>query len=222
MRCPTDEEMMVIAKIRGVSHSAVCLAALHGVLAVGVNRGLQAYFLRGRGVLQSRRLDGEEWVIKGKPAKTDTIGTVRGFGISIGLNPNTRRVLVIEGLAGALEAVEVVLRADDEAGECYPGIGVLAAYNADSRLTMKQAKYLAERCVLIAGDSGDRGREAAEAWRDAIRTAGGVRVEAFAADSGDLGDAIKQSPDCPEFIRAFLQSSELQNHQNQQFPRNSP
>jgi hypothetical protein len=207
-----------IAKIRGVSPSAVWLAALHGALAVGVNRGLPAYFLRGRGVLQSRRLDGEEWVIKGKPAKTDTIGTVRGFGISIGLNPNTRRVLMVEGLAGALEAVEAVLRADDAAGECWEGVGVIAANNADSRLTMKQAQYLAERSVLIAGDSGDKGRKAVEAWREAIETAGGERVEAFAADSGDLGDAIKQSSDCPDFIRAFLQSSELQNHQNPQNP----
>jgi hypothetical protein len=204
MRIPTNEEMVVIAKIRGISPAAVCLAALHGVLAVGVNRGLPAYFLRGRGITQARRMDGEKWEISGKQVKADTIGAVCGFGISIGLNPNTRRVLMVEGLAGALEAAEAVQRADDAAGECREGVGVLAAYNASSRLSDEQAEYLATRSILILGDAGEPGLEAAKKWRRRIRNAGGADVTASQFSSGDLGTALSASPDCPPEIIQFL------------------
>lgn len=204
MRRPTDEEMVVIAKIRGVSPAAVCLAALHGVLAVGENRGLPAYFLRGRGITQARRMNGERWQISGKQVKADTIGTVCGFGISIGLNPNTRRVLMVEGLCGALEAAEAVLRADDAAGECREGVGVLAAYNASSRFSDEQVGYLAARSILILGDAGKPGLDAAKAWRRQIRNAGGADVTASQFSSGDLGTALSASPDCPPEIIQFL------------------
>lgn len=204
MRRPTDDEVVGIAKIRGISPAAVCLAVLHGVLAVGENRGLPAFFLRGRGITQARRMDGEKWEISGKQVKADTIGAVCGFGISIGLNPNTRRVLMIEGLTGALEAVEAVLRADDAAGECREGVGVLAAYNASSRLSDEQAGYLATRSILILGDAGEPGLEAAKKWRRQIRNAGGADVTAFQFPSGDLGNALAASPDCPSEIIQFL------------------
>lgn len=210
MRRPTDEEMVVIAKIRGVSPSAVCLAALHGVLAVGENRGLPAFFLRGRGVTQARRMNGARWEISGKQVKADTIGAVCGFGISIGLNPNTRRVLTVEGLAGALEAVEAVQRADDAAGECREGVGVLAAYSASSRLSDEQAGYLAARSILILGDAGKPGLDAAKAWRRQIRNAGGADVTAFQFSCGDLGTALSVSPDCPPEIIQFLNQPQPQ------------
>jgi hypothetical protein len=211
--------MEQIARVRGVSVGAVYLASAHGCLSVGTNRGLPAFFFHGPGVFQAKRLDGKKWERKdGGTFKVDTIGPVTGFGIGCGIDKHTTAVIIVEGLVGLLECMEAVLRADDEAGECHPGIGVLAACFAASRLTMKQAQYLAERSVLIAGDSGDRGREAAEAWRDAIETAGGDRVEGFLADSGDLGGALKQSPGCPDFIRSFLNPSKPQNPQNPQNP----
>jgi hypothetical protein len=200
-------EIKQIARVRGVSEHAVCLASEHGCLSVGTNRGLPAFFLHGPGVFQARRLDGKKWEGKnGSTFKADTIGHVTGFGIGCGINQDTTAVIIVEGLAGLLEAMEAVLRADHEAGSCHEGIGVLAAVNATSQLSDNRAVYLSTRHVLILADAGDAGAKAGKGWRRAIKSAGGT-AQVLQFSEGDLANELRSAPGCPPEITHFLTSS---------------
>jgi hypothetical protein len=211
-RRPTPEVMEQIATLRGVSGGAVYLASAHGCLSVGTNRGLPAFFFHGDGVFQARRLDGMKWAGKdGVTFKADTIGPVTGFGIGCGITKHTTAVIIVEGLAGLLEAMEAVLRADNEAGGCHEGIGVLAAVSATSRLSDKQAVYLSTRRVLILADEGHAGAQAAKGWRRAIKDAGGT-PQVLQFSEGDLANELRSAPECPSEIRSFIAPPIAQTH----------
>jgi len=201
----TVSEIHRIAELRGLSPEAVALGDSHGIIAAGMNRGVPAWFLRGGGVLQAKTFSGELWTFKdGKRGKADTIGGVHGFGIQVGTSPRARTVILSEGLPSALEVIECLLRADAEAGAWHEGVALVAAYSAESRIPRELAEYLAARRVLIVADGGDTGLEAAKRWRAVIRAFGAAEVSAFAPEAGDLGNALRASPRCPEFIRQFL------------------
>ncbi len=211
---PNDTEIAEIARVRGISPAAVSLAVANGVLSVGTNRELPAYFLHGPGIFQAKRLDGEKWKMRdGSESKVDTYFPVKGFGIRCGINQHTRTVIIIEGLVGLLEAVEAVQRAEDESGECWEGVGVIAAYSKASVLSNKNATYLSTRHVMILADAGEPGLKAAKGWRRAIKAAGGsARIRQFV--QGDLGDELKRSPRCPDYLTEFNRSTKMRTNPN--------
>lgn len=201
-RKPTEAEMAQIARVRGVSVGAVLLLVNHGLLTVGLNRGLPAFFLHGPGIFQAKRMDGKEWETRLGPAKADTFAPVDGFGISCGVTADTKDVIIAEGIVGLLELTEAVLRAEDGTGVAWEGVGVIAAYAKDSKISAQQASYLAKRRILILADAGDAGLKAARKWRDAIKAAGGsARIRHFFVK--DLGAALAASPGCPPEIIEF-------------------
>jgi len=211
---PNDTEIAQIARVRGISPAAVSLAVANGVLSVGTNRELPAYFLHGPGIFQAKRLDGGKWQLRdGGESKVDTYFPVKGFGIRCGINKDTKVVIITEGLVGLLEAVEAVLRAEDESGECWEGVGVIAAYSKASVLSNKNATYLSTRHVMILADAGEPGLKAAKGWRRAIKTAGGsARIRQFV--EGDLGDELKRSPGCPDYLTEFYRNTKMRTSTN--------
>lgn len=212
-RKPTEAEMAEIARVRGVSVGAVALLVNHGILSVGVNRRhLPAFFMRGPGIFQAKRMDGGLWETKDGPAKVDTWKPEGGgefpFGLDCGIKPETKDVIIAEGIVGLLELAEAVLRAEDDSGEAWEGVGVIGANSAASKLSAQQAAYLATRRVLILADAGDPGLKAAKAWRAAIKAAGGsARIRHFIVK--DLRVALAASPTCPTEITEFNRSTKM-------------
>ena len=206
-REPTEAEMAEVARVRGVSVGVVALLVRHGILSVGVNRHLPAFFMRGPGVFQARRMDGGLWESETSGTfKVDTWKPEDGgefpFGISCGIKPETKDIIIAEGIVGLLELTEAVLRAEDDSGEAWEGVGVIGANSAASKLSARQAAYLAARRVLILADAGDPGLKAAKAWRAAIKAAGGsARIRHFIVK--DLRVALAASPACPNEITEF-------------------
>ncbi len=217
-REPTEAEMAEIARVRGVSVGAVALLVNHGILSVGVNRHLPAFFMRGSGIFQAKRMDGADWESETSGTfKVDTWKPEDGgefpFGISCGIKPETKDVIIAEGIVGLLELTEAVLRAEDDSGEAWEGVGVIGANSAASKLSAQQAAYLATRRVLILADAGDPGLKAAKAWRAAIKAAGGsARIRHFLVK--DLRVALAASPACPPEITEHKPKHRNENNNN--------
>jgi hypothetical protein len=205
-RVPSIGEQRRIAELRGLSPGIPILAANDGILRTGIWQSDPAYFLVGKGVTQARRLDGAPWKFRsGNEGKAWTIGPVDAFGIRFGLTTETERIIITEGLVSILEALEVLLRAEQQSPVLSQNAGLIAAYSAASRLTRREAQYLARRRVLIIADAGPAGLTAARAWRASIRHMGGRAVSALQFDEGDLGSALRESPRCPAQILEFLE-----------------
>jgi hypothetical protein len=218
--------MSQIARVRGVSVGAVALLVNHGILSVGVNRWLPAFFMEGPGIFQAKRMDGADWESETSGTfKVDTWKPEDGgefpFGISCGIKPETKDVMIAEGIVGLLELVEAVLRAEDDSGEAWEGVGIIGANSAASKLSAQQAAYLATRRVLILADAGDRGLEAAKAWRAAIKAAGGsARIRHFIVK--DLRVALAASPACPPEITEFQPKHKNDNNKHKTQPSPAP
>jgi hypothetical protein len=225
-RKPTDAEMAEIARVRGVSVGAVALLVNHGILRVGVNRGLPAFFMVGPGIFQAKRMNGADWESEACGTfKVDTWKPEDGgefpFGLSCGITAHTRDVIIAEGIVGLLELTEAVLRAEDDSGEAWEGVGVVGANSAASKLSAQQAAYLATRRVLILADAGDPGLKAAKAWRAAIKAAGGsARIRHFIVK--DLRVALSASPACPNEITEFQPKHKNDNNNNKTQPSPTP
>ena len=160
------------------------------------------------------------WETKSGPAKVDSWKPEGGgefpFGLSCGIKPETKDVIIAEGIVGVLELAEAVLRAEDDSGEAWEGVGVIGANSAASKLSARQAAYLAARRVLILADAGDPGLKAAKAWRAAIKAAGGsARIRHFIVK--DLRVALAASPTCPTEITEFQPK-----HKNDNNKTNTP
>jgi hypothetical protein len=212
--------------VRGVSVGAVALLANHKILSVGVNRGLPAFFMKGPGIFQSKRRDGADWESETSGTfKVDTWKPEDGgefpFGISCGITAHTRDVIIAEGIVGLLELVEAVLRAEDDSGEAWEGVGVIGAISAASKLSAQEAAYLATRRVLILADAGEPGLKAAKAWRAAIKGGGGsARIRHFIVK--DLRVALAASPACPPEITDFQPKHKNDNNKHKTQPNPAP
>jgi hypothetical protein len=124
-------------------------------------------------------------------------------------------VIIVEGIVGLLEVAEAILRAEDDSGEAWEFVGVIGAISASSKLSPQQAVYLATRRVLILADAGDKGLNAAKAWRGAIKAAGGSACIRHFIEK-DLRVALAASPSCPPEITEFQPKHRNDNNNNNQ------
>jgi hypothetical protein len=157
--------------------------------------------LREGNFAQARRLDGEPFVLSGRPLKAKTLPGSEGHFLGLKLlggpeNP----VLLVEGVVALLEAVAAMFAVDADLRR-EGGWTVLAAASATSRSDTALLKRLHGRRVRIVPDNDAAGKSALLHWTSSLRAAG-ADADAFRLPEGmkDLGPLVAD----PEAHRATL------------------
>lgn len=187
-----EDEIRQVAALRGIPPDAVDLLHRLGIARGASVDGHDCFVLRGENFAQARRLDGEQFVLPdGERAKAKTLCGSDGKGF-IGqslLFREARRVLLVEGCVGLLEAVAALLLVDTK--DAWTAI---AAKTSGSRFNHDPAllRALRGRRVVIVADRGKAGREAAASWLESLKAqATETRVLRLPQPFSDLGDLLK-------------------------------
>lgn len=193
---PTAEEVATIAELRKLPARAVLAAARLGLLWVGQVDGHACFILTEGTFAQARRLDGGKLPLGG--GKEDKCKALRGSrGGFIGLNhlgDASVRVLLVEGIIGALEGLALLELLDPA-----EGWAVVAAKDAGARFEKNPDALaaLAGRQVVILADrdTGETGTDAGKRWRTSLKGAG-CTVTLMRPPKGfkDLGEWIASAP----------------------------
>ena len=199
------ETLARVAELRQVSLSAAAILADCGILRAGMHLGHRCFFFCEDTYGQARRLDGLPFVVAGKEEKALAFKGCKGafIGRSLlggqGVTGPAPAVLLVEGPAGLLEAITVMLAVDADVA----GWTVLAAISAQSRFTPEWLDRLRGRRVRIVADRDTDGLQAAAKWTVALRTVGAV-VDAELPPDGlkDLGPVAAD----PNKFTPFLHS----------------
>jgi hypothetical protein len=195
-RVPARRDLESIAALRLVSAEAAFLLAAHRHLWCCRWRGADCFAIRHEGFAQVRRMDGRPFITAdGTSLKMLNLPGSTGSFLNPG-GPGAPDVplLLTEGPVGLLESIEALLRAD-RAKDAWHATALMAAVSAGCRFTDSELRALAGRRVRILPDNDPAGRNAAETWARALRSAR-CRVECVGLPSGvkDLGDCLRTLP----------------------------
>lgn len=187
-RTLTQDELALIAKLRGIPPDGLSLARYRGFIKGARFDGHDCFILHEGDFAQARRFDGGLLDTKEGPAKTKNLPGSTGAFIGQRLLGDAKRVLLVEGAFGLVEALTAF--AFVNMAECW---SILAATSAYSRFARDPALLarLAGRHVRIVPDADDAGLNAAASWLADLEAAGAT-VDALPLPEGckDLGEIL--------------------------------
>jgi len=157
------EEMLAIARLRGIPWEGLYLAHCYGLLKACELEGHDCFVIHEGRFAQVRRMDGQPLTnAEGRPIKAKNLPGSEGAFVGHGLLFEAPHVLLVEGAVGLLEALTAYALVDME-----PSWTVLAATSASSRLERDPSllKALSGRHVRVVPD----GRHAQTAGHSALR-----------------------------------------------------
>ena len=188
---PSDDEVLVAAKLRKLPVEAVDMARVCGFLWSAIVDGAACFVIsEGDHFAQAMRYDGMPFALPGDPKKKTLPGSLsKGFVGWRTLGDPACPVLIVEGVAGLLEGIAAARAVNADA---RPGAGwtILAAISCNSRFADETAPMpdLAGRRfrILPDHDAAGTGFRAAAAWQ--------AELEAMAA----IVDAYRLPPGCKD------------------------
>ncbi len=198
LRNLSDAEIQSICRLRHVRPLAVETLAGRGRMWATNYRGDECYAFKYGTFLQLRRLDGEDWIIKGEKIKTQNPLGCEGSWVEAGsgFGCPSHPVLISEGPISVLEMQEALMRADDITGRVHR-CTLIAAVSAARNCSPELLRLLAGRRVKIIADndSNESGSQGAARWEGALAAAG-CTVNSFKPPDGfkDLGNLLKAVP----------------------------
>lgn len=204
-RTLTQEELAIIAKLRGIPPDGLSLARYRGFIKGAQFDGRDCFVIHEGNFAQARRFDGGLLDTKDGPAKTKNLPGSTGAFIGQRLLGDAKRVLLVEGAFGLVEALTAF--AFVNMAECW---SILAATSAYSRFARDPAllALLAGRHVRIVPDMEESGtgENAAASWLADLETVGAI-VDARALPDGckDLGEVIAAPETHRETLNALFQ-----------------
>lgn len=202
-RTLTQDELAIIAKLRGIPHDGLSLARYGGFIKAARFDGYDCFIIHEGTFAQARRFDGGLLETKNGPKKTKNLPGSTGAFIGQRFLGNAKHVLLVEGAFGLIEALTAF--AFVNMAECW---SVLAATSAYSRFARDPAllAFLAGRCIRIVPDNDQAGMNAASSWLADLETVG-ARVDAVPLPDGckDLGDIITNPEAHQETLESLFQ-----------------
>lgn len=193
-----------IASLRRILPDAVDLAHRWGFLKGAEVEGHRCFVIHEGTFAQARRLDGQPFTrADGTTIKAKNLPGSEGAFIGQRWLGNTRRVLLVEGVIGLIEALAAfVLVNMKEAWTIIAATSAVSRFARDPDLLAR----LAGRHVRILPDADEAGLNAAASWLADLEGAG-ARVDAFALPNGfkDLGEVIAASESHLEALNSLFQ-----------------
>ena len=202
-RTLTEDELAIIAKLRGIPHDGLSLARYRGFIKGALIDGHDCFIIHEGMFAQARRFDGGLLETKKGPAKTKNLPGSTGAFIGQRLLGKATHVLMVEGAFGLVEALTAF--AFIHTAECWSVIAATSAYSRFARDPALLA-LLAGRHVRIVPDTDEAGLDAAKSWLDALK-AKGATVDAVPLPDGckDLGDIIANPQAHEETLNSLFQ-----------------
>ncbi len=186
LRRVSQEEMLAIARLRGIPWEGLYIAHCYGLLKACELDGHDCYVIHEGRFAQVRRMDGQMLTnAEGKPIKAKNLPGSEGAFVGRSLLFEAPHVLLVEGAVGLLEALTAYALVDME-----PSWTVLAATSASSRLERDHTllKALSGRHVRIVPDLDTTGMNAAASWLRDLREAGArVEIQELPKGCKDIG-----------------------------------
>jgi len=193
---PSDDDVLVVAKLRKLPVEAVDMARACGFLWSATVDGAACFIIsEGDHFAQAMRYDGMPFGLPGDPKKKTLPGSLsKGFVGWRTLGDPACPVLIVEGVAGLLEGIAAARAVDADA---RPGAGwtVLAAISCNSRFIDETADvplFAGRRFrILPDHDTAGTGFRAAAAWQEELE-AMRATVDAYRLPPGckDLGPVV--------------------------------
>jgi hypothetical protein len=197
----TRQDLIALANRRGIAVEGIELARERGLLRFAVRYGHRCWIVTDSRRLnaQARRLDGQPFIVDGKPAKALTLpGSQAGTPIGLIETKRFPAVAVVEGGPDLLAAHGCMWAEgrSDVAAVAMLGAGHRPLSAAWAALYGKQVKIYFHRDA--------EGEDAGIAWGGEIRMAGATKVEGFRFDGlrkvdcspvNDLNDLLALHPD---------------------------
>jgi hypothetical protein len=193
LRRLSREEMLTIARLRGIPWEGLYIAHCYGLLKACELDGHDCFVVCEGRFAQARRFDGQPLTnAEGRPIKAKNLPGSEGAFVGRGLLSQAPHVLLVEGVVGLLEALTAYALVDMEKSWT-----VLAATSASSRFERDPTllKALAGRHVRIVPDQDSAGLNAAASWLQDLRNAGvTVDIQQLPDGCKDLG-ALLTTPE---------------------------
>jgi hypothetical protein len=203
----TGEDCAHLARVRGISESAVALASSSGLVRFGTWRGARSWFVLDstRKVVQGRRLDGlpfapsvKAWTLRGSQARWP-----------VGINESGPKgiIALVEGGPDLLAAFHFIL------AHRRTDVAPVAVLGAAVRIHSDALPCFAGKRVRIFAHADPAGDCAAQRWANQLATAG-AEVDAFSfhgitttdgTSVNDLNDLARLDPQAHAAF-PFLQS----------------
>ncbi len=202
-RTLTQDELSIVAKLRGIPHDGLSLARYRGFIKGARFDRHDCFILHEGNFAQARRFDGGMLDAKEGPAKTKNLPGSTGAFIGQRLLGKAKRVLLVEGAFGLIEALTAF--AFCNMAECW---SILAATSAYSRFARDPALLarLRGRHVRIVPDADEAGLNAAASWLADLEAAGAM-VDAMPLPDGikDLGALVTAPESHAETLNTLFQ-----------------
>ncbi len=219
----TEDDLQILAALRGFSLDAIEAAVSFGSLRFGKSCGHPSWLVidpEGH-CAEARRMDGEKYVAIGKLAerKVHTLkGSVKGKPIGLpslqGDGLPLHGFLLVEGSADYLAAWHFIIEQFRKGKPChYLPLAILGGGQTIRPEYLPRFKDMHVRIFPHVGDNRNTGEVAAYKWAKAIHKAGARFIDAFPftglfQSNGlpvtDLNDAIHISPTETEKLQSIL------------------
>ena len=172
---PSQEEIGLIAALRGLSPEGVALAAERGLLFTTESREGRAWIVTDsrRKNAQARRLDGERWEGKAGAKAWTLPGSTAALPIGLREAEAFPNIALVEGGPDMLAAFHLALCAGVEG--CIAPVAVLGA---GVSLPKDALRYFAGKRVRIFEHNDEAGRTASQKWAACLSRAG-AEVDGF-------------------------------------------
>ncbi len=207
---PSDDDVLVVAKLRKLPVEAVDMARACGFLWSATVDGAACFVIsEGDHFAQAMRYDGMPFGLPGDPKKKTLPGSLsKGFVGWRTLGDPACPVLIVEGVAGLLEGIAAARAVDADA---RPGAGwsVLASISCNSRFIDETADvplFAGRRFrILPDHDIAGTGFRAAAAWQEELQ-AMGATVDAYRLPPGckDLGPVVANVEAHLDYLNQFF------------------
>lgn len=202
-RTLTQDELAIIAKLRGIPHDGLSLARYRGFIKGARFDGHDCFIIHEGAFVQARRFDGGLLDTKEGPRKTKNFLGSEGAFIGQRLLGDASRVLLVEGAFGLIEALTAFALVN--MAESW---SILAATSAYSRFARDPALLarLRGRHVRIVPDADNAGLDAAASWLADLEAAGATVDAVPLPDScKDLGEIITHPESHAETLNLLFQ-----------------
>jgi len=186
MRRFSREELLPIARLRGIPWDGLYLARSFGLLKACQLDGHDCYAVCEGRFAQVRRCDGQPFTnAEGRAINAKNLPGSEGAWVGRGLLSQVPHVLLVQGAVGLLEALTAYALVDME-----PSWTVLAATSASSRLERDPTllKALSGRHIRIVPTVDAAGLNAAASWMAELQRAGAsVDIQGLPPGCQNLG-----------------------------------